>query len=102
MKVQPLPDDPSGAEIVAMVDLHEDDWWLLDAGDHHTFACEPVNNDGTQPADILIGFELPVRLNHASERKTERILIDPATALDIAVNIAHTVRWLEARKRLNQ
>lgn len=99
--IRPVPSDPTGDQVLAMLDLRSQDWLLSAPGDYQTGAVEAMRNDGTD-YQRLVALEWPARPNHGTETTTVRLLISPEDALGLAEMLAHTARWLMAAERLGR
>lgn len=93
MSTRPIPGDPGGPSIEAMMDIRSQDWWITQSGDVKTGAVETMRVDGSDWQRV-IAVELPVRRNHDTDQETLRLMISPESALVLAENLAHTGAWL--------
>jgi hypothetical protein len=95
MKLRPLPQDPDGDVIEAMVDLNGEEWLMTAAGDYQTAAVEGFKNDGSGFTRLVV-VEWPGRLNKSDEERTVRLAMAPEDALGLAQVLTHSARFLQA------
>lgn len=98
---RPLPDDPTRAQVAAMLDVLDAEWLLLADGDFSSAAVETMKADGTGH-QIAIALELPCRVNNTTDLRTVRLLIGPEDAAGLAETLTHTATWLLARAMQEQ
>lgn len=96
MTLRPLPDDPSGPSVEAMLDLGSDDWHYTAPGDYQTGAVYAMSADGDQ--GTLVALEIPARRHGQDETTVIRLLVDPEDAIGIAEVLRHTGAFLMARR----
>lgn len=99
--IRPVPFDPSRATVVAMLDLHAGEPWLMTAaGDYHAFAVEAMKRDGSN-FQSLIALQWPARANGTDDHSVVQLLIHPDDVRGLVGVLAHTLAWLDEAKRMS-